>query len=89
MILYSLNCACGHTFEDWFDNSADFDHKSTAGALVCPTCKGHDVHKAIMAPSLGAAAKGRNTALPPCMGGSGPEGGAACGGCCGGGPRNH
>lgn len=88
MILYSLKCECGHEFEDWFDNSADFDHKSAAGGLTCPSCGGHAVHKAIMAPSLGAASKG-NSALPPCMGGSGATATAACGGCCGGGPHNH
>lgn len=54
MILYSLRCACGHEFDDWFENMADYDSRKTAG-LTCPSCGGHEVSKAIMAPRVGKA----------------------------------
>ncbi|HYD32522.1 MAG TPA: DUF1178 family protein [Azospirillaceae bacterium] len=53
MIVYSLRCACGHEFDQWFDNMADYDGKKEASALTCPSCGGHQVEKAIMAPRVG------------------------------------
>lgn len=55
MIVYALRCACGHEFDQWFDNMADFDTKKTSG-IPCPTCGGTKVAKAIMAPRVKAAA---------------------------------
>lgn len=61
MILYSLHCACGHDFDQWFDNMADYDTKASAGHITCPTCQGHEVGKAIMAPRVGKS----QPSLPP------------------------
>lgn len=54
MILYSLRCTCGHEFDDWFENMADYDSRKAAG-MTCPSCGGHEVSKAIMAPRVGKA----------------------------------
>lgn len=52
MIVYALHCACGHDFDQWFDNMADYDTKKAAG-IPCPSCGGTEVAKAIMAPRVG------------------------------------
>lgn len=72
MILYTLRCAHDHHFEQWFDNSADYDAKAKAGSLTCPECGDVQVAKAIMAPSVAKA--GAPAPAPTCM----PTG---CGGC--------
>lgn len=72
MIRYSLQCRHGHTFEEWFSNSADYDEKAAAGALTCPECGDTHVAKAIMAPNVG---KGGTDAMPPCAMGGGCMGG--------------
>ncbi len=65
MILYSLQCAEGHTFDEWFSNSGEYDTRKTEGGLVCPECGGTDVTKAIMAPRVAASAP--EPAAPTCM----------------------
>ncbi|MGE4280995.1 MAG: DUF1178 family protein [Magnetospirillum sp.] len=72
MILYTLRCAHDHHFEQWFDNSSDYDAKKAAGELVCPECGEKHVEKAIMAPSVGKSAAA--APAPACT----PMG---CGGC--------
>lgn len=52
MILYDLNCAKGHAFESWFQNSAAFDKQQKRGLIACPVCGATKVEKAIMAPRL-------------------------------------
>ena len=69
MILYSLRCDCGHEFDQWFDNMADYDGRKAEGALNCPSCGGHRVEKAIMAPRVGksqAAAPAAPCGSPSC-----------------------
>lgn len=58
MIRYALRCADGHEFESWFRSSAAFDELASSGLLSCAVCGGAKVEKALMAPSLGAAAVG-------------------------------
>lgn len=76
MILYTLQCSKEHQFEQWFDNSADFDVKKAQGALACPECGDTHVEKAIMAPNVAkkSAAAAAPAATPACT----PMG---CGGC--------
>lgn len=74
MILYTLRCSHDHHFEEWFSNSADYDDKKQAGALVCPECGDRQVSKAIMAPRVAKAAA---APAPQCPG----AGGGGCGGC--------
>ena len=52
MIRYALNCADGHVFESWFQNSAAFDKQKKRGLVTCPICGSGKVEKAIMAPKL-------------------------------------
>jgi hypothetical protein len=52
MIRYALNCADGHAFESWFQNSAAFDKQKKRGLVTCPICGSDKVEKAIMAPKL-------------------------------------
>jgi len=63
MILYSLRCDCGHEFDQWFDNMADYDSRKGDGGLTCPSCGGHQVAKAMMAPRV---AKSKAASPPPC-----------------------
>ncbi|CAO3458490.1 DUF1178 family protein [Azospirillum largimobile] len=72
MIVYALHCACGHDFDQWFDNMADYDAKKTAG-IPCPSCGGTEVTKAIMAPRVG---KSQPAPAPACA-----TGGCGGGGC--------
>jgi hypothetical protein len=55
MIRYTLNCADGHAFESWFQNSAAFDRQNKRGLVNCPVCGSAKVEKAIMAPRLARA----------------------------------
>jgi hypothetical protein len=73
MILYTLRCSHDHHFEEWFSNSADYDVKKDAAALVCPECGDKDVGKAIMAPNVG-----KSSAPAPAPSCGTPMG---CGGC--------
>lgn len=73
MIVYALHCACGHDFDQWFDNMADYDAKKAVG-IPCPACGGTEVAKAIMAPRVG---KSRPAPTPACAPACAPSG---CGG---------
>jgi hypothetical protein len=73
MIVYTLHCACGHDFDQWFDNMADYDTKKAAG-IPCPSCGGTEVAKAIMAPRVG---KSQPAPAPACAPACAPSG---CGG---------
>ncbi len=64
MIVYSLRCTCDHEFDEWFDNMADYERRKADGTLACPSCGGHQVSKAIMAPRVGKTADSRPA--PPC-----------------------
>ena len=55
MIRYTLNCAKGHDFESWFQNSAAYDKQEKRGLVTCPVCGSAKVEKAIMAPRLARA----------------------------------
>jgi hypothetical protein len=38
MIAYDLQCANGHTFEGWFEDSAAFASQNGNGLIACPVC---------------------------------------------------
>jgi hypothetical protein len=66
MIAYDLQCANGHRFEGWFEDSKTFDRQKKQGLISCPLCDDTDVNKipstfsikgASGAPSLKGAAK--------------------------------
>lgn len=57
MIVYSLACAKGHSFEGWFKDSAAYDAQAAERKLVCPVCNSHKVEKAPMAPAVSGTKK--------------------------------
>ena len=64
MIHYNLHCtACGHDFDDWYGNMADWEARKTDYA--CPACGAAHIEKALMAPSLSAVKKAA-AAEPAC-----------------------
>ena len=65
MILYSLHCAAGHSFDEWFANSAEYDSRKADESLICPECGDTHVTKAIMAPSIGGKSAPQAPACPP------------------------
>ncbi|TVQ37230.1 MAG: DUF1178 family protein [Geminicoccaceae bacterium] len=57
MIRYALVCGdCDHRFDAWFSNAAAYDTQAAKGLIDCPSCSGHRVTKAIMAPAIGGKA---------------------------------
>ncbi|MBT6406089.1 MAG: DUF1178 family protein [Rhodospirillaceae bacterium] len=56
MIVYSLNCSKGHSFDEWFTSSSDYDNQIKAKSLACPTCGDKKVGKGLMAPNVGKSA---------------------------------
>jgi hypothetical protein len=65
MIRYALNCAKGHAFESWFQNSAAFDKQNKRGLVNCPVCGSSEVNKAIMAPQLTRTRKAASAQAEP------------------------
>lgn len=59
MIVFSLRCAKGHMFDEWFASGSEYEKMAADGAIKCPTCGDTHVAKAIMAPrvSSGSAAQ--------------------------------
>lgn len=81
MIHYNLICSSGHQFDQWFDNMADYDHKHSEKALVCPQCGDTTISKALMAPRLsgsGGTVGATAEAAPACPMMNPHGGGCAC-----------
>jgi hypothetical protein len=64
MILYTLACDKGHTFESWFANSAAYDKQVKRSLVTCPVCNSAKVEKALMAPRLSGTKKHGDAAAP-------------------------
>ena len=64
MILYTLACENGHTFESWFANSAAYDKQVKRSLVTCPACNSAKVEKALMAPRLSGTKKRGDAAVP-------------------------
>ncbi len=45
MIAYDLQCANGHQFEGWFEDSRAYDRQKRQGLIACPTCDDTNVSK--------------------------------------------
>ncbi len=60
MIRYALVCERKHSFEIWFNSSADYDKQRKRGLVTCPTCDSKKVEKAIMAPAIGRGGRKRS-----------------------------
>jgi hypothetical protein len=74
MIVFTLRCAHGHHFEEWFHSNADYDARKAAGEVPCPDCGDTHVGKALMAPRLnkGSSAPQPACAVPDCANGMCP-----------------
>ena len=64
MILYTLACENGHTFESWFASSAAYDKQVKRSLVACPLCNSAKVEKALMAPRLSGTKKRGDAAAP-------------------------
>lgn len=71
MIVYKLQCAQGHEFEEWFASGGEYDKLARARKIKCPECGGKNVAKALMAPNVTSV----DTVTPK----SAPCGAPACG----------
>jgi hypothetical protein len=62
MIVFNLKCGKGHTFEEWFASSSDFEEKAARHSLSCPDCGDTSVTKGLSAPRINGGAP----AVGPC-----------------------
>lgn len=46
MIVFDLECAKGHRFEGWFEDSRGFEDQRARSLISCPICEDTDVVKA-------------------------------------------
>ncbi len=70
MIVYKLQCAHEHEFEEWFTSGSEYERLAGKKKIKCPRCGDKNVTKALMAPSVTSVATVKPAA--PC-------GAAACG----------
>ena len=63
MIVFTLRCAEGHTFDEWFPSSGAYAERAEAGDIACPHCGTRHVEKTLTAPRLNAGAM---APTPPC-----------------------
>lgn len=57
MIRYALVCGdCEHRFDAWFRNADACDTQAANAQIECPSCGGHRVTKAPMAPAIAGKA---------------------------------
>ncbi len=73
MIVYKLQCAKGHEFEEWFASGAEYDRLAKKKKIKCPECGDKTVAKALMAPNVSSV----DTVKPAKP--AAPCGAAACG----------
>lgn len=52
MIRYTLKCSEDHEFESWFPSAEAFEKLNSTDMLICPSCGGANIEKAIMAPRI-------------------------------------
>lgn len=77
MIVFDLTCSKGHTFEEWFSSSDEYETLARKKKIACPQCGDKKVSKALMAPSV-ASSKPTPSAPPMPSCGSGGCGGGMC-----------
>ncbi|MEO5336211.1 MAG: DUF1178 family protein [Magnetospirillum sp. WYHS-4] len=76
MIVFDLKCSKGHTFEEWFASSGEFEKLAKKKQIACPKCGDKQVAKALMAPSVATSKPSTPSAPPmPTCGGGGCGGG--------------
>lgn len=55
MIIFDLACEHGHTFEGWFNSSADYDEQLRKGLLSCARCGSTAIRRVPSAPHLSSS----------------------------------
>lgn len=75
MIHYTLRCEKAHHFDEWFDNSRDYENKVASGAITCPACGDTRIDKAIMAPNVSDTGRLIDPPPPPSCSMGGCRGG--------------
>jgi hypothetical protein len=72
VIVYSLTCKKGHTFEEWFEGFDDYQAKAGAKKIECPSCGSKSVSKNLSAPAVGgqAEAPAPSCGAPACANGA-------------------
>lgn len=63
MIRYSLRCDKGHDFDGWFRSSDAFEAMQKSGQNSCAICGSSTVQKTLMAPSVPAKSKAKESPL--------------------------
>ncbi len=81
MIVFDLKCSKGHTFEDWFGSTQEYESMKEMGELECPQCGDSDVTKGLMAPAVAVSSP---SDAPSCSADPGGTPGCGMGGCGGG-----
>ena len=64
MIVFNLKCAHGHSFEEWFATSGEYEARASAQMLTCPECGDRHVKKGLSAPRVNSGAQA--PAAGPC-----------------------
>jgi hypothetical protein len=64
MIRYALNCAKGHSFESWFQNSSAYDKQARQKLVTCPVCGTAKVEKEIMSPRVSGSRRREEAPAP-------------------------
>lgn len=76
MIVFTLNCSQGHSFDEWFASGDEYERMAVGRELKCPTCGDTHVTKGLMAPAVSGSI-GSEPAMPS----SCSSGGCASGMC--------
>ncbi len=76
MIVFTLQCSKGHSFDEWFKSSDEYDELSAKGEIECPECGDKEVSKGLMAPAVKSAYSSEPAPAPSCE-----TGGCATGAC--------
>ena len=66
VIVFNLKCAAGHSFEEWFASSREYEAKALAHELVCPECGSTHVDKGLTAPRINGKAQAPAPTAGPC-----------------------
>ncbi len=52
MIAFDLQCANGHTFEGWFQDSKAYEEQNRKGLITCPVCNDTNISKILSAVAI-------------------------------------
>ncbi len=76
MIVYTLRCSKGHSFDEWFKSSDEYQELAEKGELKCPECGDTQITKGLSAPAISGSVGSEPEPAPSCA-----TGGCATGMC--------